>query len=176
MYLYRNILPWVLVFFLILLYFYARDNQPSNIILPTKEQSLSSESPKNLETHRVTRVIDGDTIEIDGKTHVRYIGIDSPEIGQCFGDKSKEANSNLVLGKEVQIETDVQEYDKYNRLLAYVYFEGLMINKKLVETGYAKLLTIPPDVKNVEILKVAQREAQVRNIGLWSNNPTPCPN
>lgn len=166
-------LPWILALIFILLFLYFLQKHQSRYI------NLSSSQPKSpqvtnalkvLKTAKVTRVTDGDTIEIDGKTKVRYIGIDSPEFGNCFADKSKAINENLVFGKDIQIETDIQEFDKYKRLLAYVYVDNIMVNQKLIETGYAKLLTIPPDVKYVEEFKKAQANAQKEKIGLWQEN------
>ena len=74
---------------------------------------------------KVIKVIDGDTIVLETGETLRYIGIDSPEISggkECFADKASEKNKELVLGKEVYLEKDISETDRYKRLLRYVRF------------------------------------------------------
>jgi len=92
-----------------------------------KEQSLKAIEELQAKTEAsVIRVIDGDTIEvdIDGALYkVRYIGIDTPEVGQLYADEATKKNRELVEGKVVWLEKDVSETDKYNRLLRYVYVE-----------------------------------------------------
>ena len=105
----------------------------------------------------VRRVVDGDTIELADGRLLRYIGIDAPELRRRegmhwvmkpdpFGREAAEANKRLVEGKRVRLEYDVQTHDRYGRLLAYVYVDDRMVNAALLEDGYARLLTIPPDV------------------------------
>ena len=72
----------------------------------------------------MTYIVDGDTIdvEIGGATYrVRYIGIDTPERGDCYFDEAKDKNAELVLGQYVRLVKDVSETDRYGRLLRYVY-------------------------------------------------------
>ncbi|MBI2590859.1 MAG: thermonuclease family protein [Candidatus Blackburnbacteria bacterium] len=124
----------------------------------------------------VTRVVDGDTIEIEGGQRVRYIGIDTPETVkpgtpvQCFGKHAADNNKELVLGKKVRLEKDVSEVDKYGRLLRYVWVEEIFVNDYLVRNGYAQASTYPPDVKYQSQFAAAQKEAQENQIGLWSPN------
>lgn len=123
---------------------------------------------------RVTRVIDGDTIEIEGGQTVRYIGIDTPETVhpqktvECFGREASNKNRELVEGKVVQLEKDVSETDKYGRLLRYVYVDGVFVDELLVKEGFAHASSYPPDVKYQDLLNIAQREAQSQNKGLWA--------
>ena len=71
-------------------------------------------------------------------------------------------------GKEVRLEYDVQRRDRYRRLLAYVYLEdGTFVNAELLRQGYAQLLTIPPDVKYVDLFVRLQKEAREAGRGLW---------
>lgn len=121
----------------------------------------------------VVRVIDGDTIEIEGGQKVRYIGMDAPEtvdwqkaIG-CFGEEASLENKKLVEGKEIEMEKDISETDKYGRLLRYVWQNGTMINETLVRGGYARLETIPPDVKYGQVFLAAENEARKKGLGLW---------
>lgn len=135
---------------------------------------------------RVDRVVDGDTIVCGGK-RVRLIGIDTPEsqpnrrahlqarrLGDLetvleLGKKAKEFVSLLLPpGTRVELEFDVQKFDKYGRLLAYVWLpDGRMLNEVLLEEGYAVLYTVPPNVKYVERLRAAQRRAVEEGKGLW---------
>ncbi len=131
---------------------------------------------------KVVRVIDGDTIEIEGKQTVRYIGIDAPELHhpkksvQCFAKEAFEKNKELVEGKMVKLEKDVSETDKYKRLLRYVYLynppstpEALFVNKYLVAEGFAHAATFPPDVKYADVFVSEQRNASTNKKGLWSS-------
>lgn len=121
----------------------------------------------------VTTVIDGDTIEIQGGFTVRYIGIDTPEVkspqqkNECFSKESSEKNKELVMGKQVRLEKDVSETDKYGRLLRYVYVGDVFINKELVRLGYANARSYPPDIKYQKELRETEKEARSKKLGLW---------
>lgn len=126
----------------------------------------------------VTKAIDGDTIEIEGGQRVRYLGVDTPETKdprkpvQCFGKEAARKNRELVEGKRVILEKDITDTDKYNRLLRFVYLpleDGTMlfVNDYLIREGFAKVLTIPPDVKFAEQFLEAQRKAREGSLGLW---------
>ncbi len=131
---------------------------------------------------RVTRVVDGDTIDVQmaGITYrVRYIGMDTPEtvdprrpVG-CYGREASQRNHELVEGKTVELEKDVSETDDFGRLLRYVWVDGEMVNARLVQEGYAAAATYPPDVKYQELFLSLQREAMAAGRGLWSACATP---
>jgi micrococcal nuclease len=116
----------------------------------------------------VTRIIDGDTIEIEGGIRVRYIGIDTPEIGEPYYLEAKKANRNLVGGTRIQLEKDVQDKDEYGRLLRYVWVDGIMVNAELVRLGYAHSYSYPPNLRYQAHLLQLQREAREQKQGLWS--------
>jgi endonuclease YncB( thermonuclease family) len=126
-------------------------------------------------TATVTRVVDGDTIEIspsvEGLSTVRLIGVDTPETHggtQPYGPEASDFTRQHLEGKEVSLELDVEKVDPYGRLLAYVYLpDGEMFNETLVEEGYAQVATFPPNVKYVDRFLEAQREARTANRGLW---------
>jgi micrococcal nuclease len=126
------------------------------------------------QTVKVVKVVDGDTIEIEGGQKVRYIGIDTPETKhptkgvQCFGKQAFEKNKQLVEGKEILLEKDVSETDRYGRLLRFVYIDGVFVNDYLVRQGYAHATTFPPDVKLADQFKSAEQEARENSRGLWS--------
>src|SRR3990167_3697952 len=130
---------------------------------------------------KVTRVVDGDTIEIEGGERVRHIGIDTPETVdprkpvQCFGVEASNKNKELVSGKRVRLEKDVSETDKYGRLLRYIYIGDTFVNLELVKQGFAYSSTYPPDVKHQSQFTEAQRQAKEQNKGLWSSCPVATP-
>ena len=135
----------------------------------------------------VTRAIDGDTILLEDNQRVRLIGIDTPEmhesdkldrdskrsgesksIIQQLGKRSYEFTKNLVQGKRVSLEFDVERYDRYKRLLAYVYLkDGTFVNAEIVRQGYASLMTYPPNVKYADLFQKFYREARENRRGLW---------
>ena len=85
-----------------------------------------------------------------------------------FGKEASEANRKLVDGKTVRLEFDVQQVDRYKRLLAYVYLkDDTFVNASLVENGYAMVMTTPPNVKHQELFLKFQREAREAGRGLW---------
>ncbi|HEY4694352.1 MAG TPA: thermonuclease family protein [Candidatus Nanoarchaeia archaeon] len=122
----------------------------------------------------VTKVVDGDTIEIEGGKRVRYIGIDTPETVdpreevQCFGKEASEKNKQLVENKKVKLEKDVSEFDQYSRLLRYIYVGNTFVNELLVKEGFARASSYPPDVKYQDKLSAAEQFARENNKGLWS--------
>jgi len=122
---------------------------------------------------RVIAVVDGDTISvlISGfyERRVRYIGIDAPEMRRdCFAPEATAANRQLVLGKDVALERDVSDTDRFGRLLRYVYLPtGEMVNELLVRGGYAVARNYPPDTKYRARFEAAERQAQQANAGLW---------
>ena len=125
---------------------------------------------------RVTRVVDGDTIRVvvDGREEpVRYIGIDTPEsvkpgapIG-CFAKAASAANRRLVAGRRVRLVFDVEERDRYGRLLAYVYRNDTFVNAELVRQGYARPATFPPNVRHEKLFHALARDAREAGRGLW---------
>lgn len=124
---------------------------------------------------KVTRVIDGDTIEIESGERLRYIGIDTPEKNdprkpvQCFAEEASKRNMELVEGKIIKFYKDVAERDKYGRLLGYVYLEdGTFVNLELVKDGVAFSYPYPPDISKQDEFSQAEKEARESKVGLWS--------
>jgi micrococcal nuclease len=127
---------------------------------------------------RVTRVVDGDTIEVrlEGREEkVRLIGIDTPESVepgtpvQCFAKTAAAETRRMLAGREVALRFDAERRDRYGRLLAYVYRsgDGLFVNAVLVDRGYARTLTIPPNVAHAGQFARLARQARRRGVGLW---------
>jgi len=120
---------------------------------------------------RVIEVIDGDTIIIEGGYRVRYIGIDTPEIHpaiEAYGMEALAANRRLVEGKEVRLERDISETDRYGRLLRYVYVDDIFVNAELVRLGLAEAKAYPPDVRHQDYLEELEAEAREAGRGIWA--------
>jgi len=132
---------------------------------------------------RVAKAVDGDTAILAGGRQVRYIGIDTPEtrrrvggawkeVNEPFSAAARQANAELVLGRPVRLEYDVERRDKYGRLLAYLWVgqEGqeVLVQEELLRRGLALLYTFPPNVKYVDRFKTAQDEARRGRRGIWS--------
>ncbi len=123
------------------------------------------------DTALVTEVIDGDTIVIEGGYRVRYIGIDTPEIHpqlEPFALEALEANRQLVEGKIVRLEQDVSPTDKYQRLLRYIWVDGILVNAELVRLGLAEANAYPPDTRYQEYLEELETEAREAGRGMWA--------
>lgn len=166
------LLSFFVVSYLYLLNFYLVTSKPSSqgTSSVTKIENISS---PQIATEKVVRVIDGDTFEIEGGIKVRLIGVDTPELKNknktidCFAKEATEELKKLILNKDVVLQKDVSETDRYGRLLRYVYQDGQMINDLLVSSGFAKVATFPPDVKNSKLFIESQKLAKENNIGLW---------
>jgi micrococcal nuclease len=116
----------------------------------------------------VERIVDGDTIKIQGGKTIRYIGVDSPEFGQPFYGESKEFNRKLVEGKKIMLEYDMTKFDDHNRILAYVYTpDGKCVNVELVRNGYAYVYPHAFETMLIAKLLDAQRYAMDRNLGIF---------
>lgn len=146
-----------------------------NILPSTSSTSSSNLSDKNDTSALVVRVIDGDTIELENGQRVRYIGMDTPESVderrnvQCFSKEASNKNTELVLNKQVRLEKDISETDKYGRLLRYVYIGDIFVNDFLVREGYAHSSSYPPDIKYRDKFRLSEQYARAVNIGLWSS-------
>ncbi len=116
------------------------------------------------------RVVDGDTIVLAGGERVRYIGMDTPEVGaspEFYGPEASEADRRLVDGKRVRLERGVSDRDRYDRLLRYVYVDGLMVNAELVREGYARAAAYSPDTRYAACFTALEAEAKTEGRGMW---------
>jgi micrococcal nuclease len=140
----------------------------------------AASQPGSLQQNATVKwVIDGDTVDLDVGGHrerVRLIGIDTPETKkpdtpvQCFGPEATAYTESLLpAGTPLHIERDVQARDDYGRLLAYLYRlpDGLFVNLDVIANGYARPLTIPPNVVHTSEFVGAATSARERDIGLW---------
>ena len=124
----------------------------------------AGESATEGEVGQVTRVIDGDTIDvlIDGKNvRIRYLQMNTPERDQpCFSE-STDRNAELVAGKTVRLVPDTELVGPYDRLLRYVYVGEVSVSRVLVEEGYAEVVLYPPnDAHYEEFVALEQAAAQ----------------
>ena len=166
----RRSLPWLLLFATL-------GAVGAGIVNPWGGGGRSAEGGDGVEG-RVTRVVDGDTIEVsrDGRpTTVRYIGVDTPETVkphtpiQCYGKSASVHNRRLVAGRRVTLRLGVEPRDRYGRLLAYVYRrpDGLFVNAELVRGGFGRTLTIAPNVAHAREFRRLQGDARAARRGLW---------
>jgi micrococcal nuclease len=127
-------------------------------------------------TVRVSRVVDGDTIEVrrGGRAEdVRLIGVDTPETVkpdtpvQCFGERASHFTKRRLTGKRVRLVFGVERRDVYGRLLAYVYLDGRFFNPILVRRGLARSLTIPPNDRSAPLFRRLELAAARAGRGLW---------
>ena len=116
----------------------------------------------------VTRVIDGDTIDVllDGKqVRIRYVGVNTPERDEpCYSDATQ-ANRDLVDGKTVTLVTDTSDTDRHDRFLRYIYADGVFVNDSLVRNGYAEAVLYQPDDAFYEDFLVLEKSAASANRG-----------
>ena len=140
------------------------------------EEGLWREEPAAAATAYVTRVVDGDTVEVrlDGREEdVRYIGVDTPETVkpdtpvQCFGPQASRFNHGLVERRRVRLVFGVERRDVYGRLLAYVYLGERFVNAELVRRGLARTLTIPPNDRFADRFERLEIAAARAGRGLW---------
>lgn len=137
-----------------------------------------SQKPANQMAATVMNVVDGDTLDVsfyNKEERVRLLLVDTPETKhpskpvQPFGPEASQFAKETLEGKEVTIELDVSERDKYGRLLAYVWIDGKMFNEMLLEKGLARVAYVyAPNTKYVDQFYEIQKQAQKQGVGIWS--------
>jgi len=122
----------------------------------------------------VRRVLDGNTIELDGGYVVRYIGVDTPGAGmfgrpvEPFGREAADRNVDLVEGKIVELEADSADVDGAGAQLRYVYLGGIMVNQTLLNEGLARLAPFGRNTRYQAQLQAAQADAKDRMVNIWT--------
>lgn len=168
----RRSLPWILIVVLAAVYGYGRRQDDTG-------RADGGATAATVRSTPVVRVVDGDTIQVrlgTRKERVRLIGIDTPETVkpdtpvQCFGKKASAETHQLLDGQRVRLVSDVETRDRYGRMLAYVYRlpDGLFVNAELARRGYARQMTIPPNVRFADHFRTLVAEARRAGRGLWS--------
>jgi micrococcal nuclease len=125
-------------------------------------------------TRLCVRVVDGDTLELDGGERVRLIGVDTPETVdprrpvEYFGKEASAFTRRMAEGKTVRLEYDQDTRDRYGRTLAYVYLpDGILLNAEIIRQGYGHAYTRFPFRYQEEFLAL-EREAREQGRGLWA--------
>jgi micrococcal nuclease len=150
---------------------------------PTSSETIGREGSARVSRNkgtpaRVTRIVDGDTIEVrfHGRIEtIRLIGVDTPETVhpsrpvECFGAAASNFTARTLQDKAVGLEFDVERTDRYGRTLAYVWSDGRLFNRVLVARGFAQVATYPPNVKYVDVFLKAQKHARDNGRGLWGS-------
>jgi len=137
---------------------------------------------RKAEFRTVKRIVDGDTLVLDGKERVRLIGVDTPESKhprkpvEYFAQRATAFTERMVQGKRVRLEFDqanahIGHKDRYKRTLAYVFLEdGTFLNAEIIKQGYGFAYTRFP-FKYMDEFRQYEREAREKNRGLWSERP-----
>ncbi|MGI0494304.1 thermonuclease family protein [Alkalinema pantanalense CENA528] len=147
-------------------------NRQAAIDLVGTAQKADKQEAMNSQYDRVTRVVDGDTIELAKLGKVRLCGIDAPEKSQPLGNESKAALAQMVEGKEVAVM--VVDKDRYGRSVAEVFVPTgqdaeVHVNGELVQMGMAYYYQQYADkCPNQALLAGAEAQAKTRKAGVWS--------
>lgn len=133
------------------------------------------------ETVKLSKCVDGDTFRAiinDKEYTIRMLSIDTPESVKAntdieyYGKESSEYTcKKLTNAKKIELEYDEKsdKFDKYDRLLAWVFIDNKLLQEELVEKGYAKVAYMYNDYKYNDILKEKQELASAKEIGIWDS-------
>jgi micrococcal nuclease len=138
---------------------------PTPLITP----SPTATSTPALETTSaiVSKIIDGDTIKLQNGDKVRLLGINTPEMGQPYYEEATDRLKELIEGKTVALEKDIEDKDQYERLLRYIYIDDTFVNLEMVREGYANVYLISPKTKYSDEFEKAEEEAKIAGRGIW---------
>ncbi|SFL34579.1 micrococcal nuclease [Gracilibacillus orientalis] len=156
----------------------SADNASEKTMPQENEKPAETQEDGNFSTATVSRVVDGDTvnIELDGQEEtVRLLLVDTPETKhpklpvQPFGQEASDFAVEKLTGKDIQIEFDGPERDNYDRLLGYIWVDGDNFNQLLVEKGLARYAYVyDPPYTHQDEMKQAEQQAREAGIGIWS--------
>lgn len=118
----------------------------------------------------VTKVIDGDTVELADGRRIRYLGIDTPESGEYYAEEATARNKELVEGKAIELQRGDRDQDEYGRLLRYVYVDGVFVNAELIAQGYATAYIFDTDDRYSQVLVQLEQYAKLRERGIWGTD------
>ena len=141
-------------------------------ISPAITQSIESDtSPTILKPSFFVakEVMDGDSIVLDDGTDVRLLGINAPEKGYPFEKESQNRLSMLILGKEIRLESDFEDKDRFGRLLRYVFVGDTFVNVQLVKEGLATVY-MESGLKYENNLNNAEYNAKLNGLGIWEKD------
>ncbi len=131
-------------------------------------------APAGARARTCVRVIDGDTVMLDGHERVRLIGVDTPELHregtpvQYFARQASAHTNRLVAGRRVRLDFDQERRDRYGRTLGYLWLEdGTFVNLEIVRRGYGFAYTRHP-FRYLDEFRSAERAARTEGAGLWA--------
>jgi len=143
-----------------------------SIIYPT----LTGQAIKPIEYQKepatLLRIIDGDTIEVDDGAHIRLLGMNTPEKKMPFCNEAKNFLQQFE-NKTIFLLRDKEDTDKYQRKLRYVFYEDRLLNKEILENGFANAYMLE-DLKYAEELKIAENTARLNELGIWTKSEDLC--
>jgi micrococcal nuclease len=128
---------------------FSSNNSTTAVPSTTTSTSTGSSDQHAEMSGKCYKVVDGDTIDVEGVGRVRFVGVNTPERGEAGYQTAKDYVTSMCLGKTVGLDIDnAKNKDKYDRTLAVVYVDGVNINQELLKKGYAEVMYIPPSEFN----------------------------
>jgi micrococcal nuclease len=124
----------------------------------------------------VSRVIDGDTVELNDGRRVRYIGVDTPEAAgspkgeQPYAKEATARNRQLVEAKKVELQRGERDTDDYGRFLRYVYVDGVFVNAELIAEGFGYAYVREPGDRYRQVFVQLEQYAKLKKVGMWSGS------
>ena len=100
----------------------------------------------------------------------RYLGINTPELGEFYGKEAANKNKELVEGKNVELQNGNRDTDEYGRLLCYVYVDGIFVNAELVAQGYAEAYIFDASERYNQVLVQLEQYAKLKRKGMQTDN------
>lgn len=150
----------------------------TNVAIAEDSNEETTDAETELIPAVVTNIVDGDTfdVEINGKEErVRLLLVDTPETKdpdkpvQPFGPEATEFAEKTLSGKEVKLEFDGPERDKYDRLLVYLWIGDKIFNQMLLEEGLARIAYVyDPPYKHYDAFVETEEKAKKEKKGVWS--------
>lgn len=124
----------------------------------------------------VARIVDGDTFTCEGGSRVRLLLVDAAEIGQGpYADSALTLVEALMPpGTRVRLDFDIELFDRFDRVLAYVYADSLFVNREIVRRGMGRVVIYPPNVRLVEVMRAAADSARLERLGIWAGTAFEC--
>ncbi|MDY6931694.1 MAG: thermonuclease family protein [Halobacteriota archaeon] len=144
--------------------------EEEGVLTETQQMTPSPTLTQDRSFATVIDVIDGDTVRLQNGDKVRLLGINTPEKGQPYYEEATDKLKELVEGREVLLEGDSEDKDKYERLLRYIYVEDTFVNLELVRGGYANVYIMSPNTKYSDELIEAEEGAKNAGKGLWQQS------
>ena len=120
----------------------------------------------------VSRVIDGDTLELKDGRQVRLLGINTPEVSEFLYKEAADYLRQLLADKQITLESFGQ--DKYGRTLGYVYADDELVNIEIIKAGLAHKYLFSDDGKFYKEFRDAEEGAKEKQLGIWKSEKRPC--